>query len=430
MNGRFSFAALLLLFVFVLGCAGERGPLWADPGLVRLAPDHRQVAVEIHNVSGTIRPVGGFELVGEDWGSLRFLDDSLPRTIPANDSVVVRLEASSASFRSGPNQYRSGKASLRFRSNQHELEVPIEFVGTEARGSGVPPLGFSIVALALLGVGVLGVRRSAGTSDATLKQRLVIAGALASMLLLAATIPLGNALCLGRAGVPVGAAELEQCRAGLGGYALTILPADPGVWWWIVAPALLAIATGSIRARVNPAEIGLAVMRTLGLAIVLASFATAVAPTSAAATDHVLAQIRSTPMFGFELPAWGIVALPIGWVAMMALASPARTEQDPLLAKLARFERLLWSALIATLFFGGWSIPGLSDRAVPLLNHAGTLACELAMFALKVTLIDLGLARLGKHVDQTPAALLRIHGRWTLPILLVNLIAVALWRAT
>jgi hypothetical protein len=201
------------------------------------------------------------------------------------------------------------------------------------------------------------------------------------------------------------------------------------VWWWIVAPALIAIATASVRARVSPAEIGLSVMRTLGLAIVLASFATAMAP-SAAATDHVLAQIRSTPMFGLELPAWGIIALPLGCAAMVALASPARPESDPLLAKLARFERLLWAALIATLFFGGWSIPGLSDRAVPLLNHAGTLACELAMFAVKVALIDLGLARLGKHVDQTPAALLRIHGRWTLPILLLNLVAVALWRAT
>jgi hypothetical protein len=285
--------------------------------------------------------------------------------------------------------------------------------------------------LALLGAGMLGFRRIARTTDATLKQRVVISGALASILLLAATIPLGNALCLGRAGVPVGAAELEQCRAGLGGFALTILPADPGVWWWIVAPALLAIATASVRARVSPAQIGLSVMRTLGLAIVLASFATAMAPASAAATDHVLAQIRSTPMFGLELPAWGIIALPLGCAAMVALASPARAEsEDPLLAKLARFERLLWAALIATLFFGGWSIPGLSDRAVPLLSHAGTLACELAMFAVKVALIDLGLARLGKLVDQTPAALLRIHGRWTLPILLLNLVAVALWRAT
>lgn len=429
---------LVLLILCALGCAHEHQnqPLWADPGVVRFAPDRTEVAVEIHNVSGAIRPIGDFQLVGEDWGSLRFVDDSLPRTIPANDSVVVHLAVSAASFRSKPGVYRSGQAALRFSSNQHELELPIEFLGTDARRFDAPPLQWTIAALALLGLAVMASspelrERMRTPSSPALAQRLAVAAALASALLLAATIPFGRALCLDRAGLRVGTLELEQCRAGLGGYELTLLPASPGVWWWVIAAALLALASASLRVRANPATIGLSIMRALGLAIVLASFATALAPASSAAGDHVLAQLRSTELGRMTLPAWGLVALPVGFAATLALAGPAaRTSSDPLLAAVERFERLLWAALITTLFLGGWSIPGFSDRAVPWLSHAGMLGCELLAFAGKVALIDLALARIGKHLAIAPAALLRTHARWTVPILLLNLVAVAIWRAT
>lgn len=422
---------LFLWFLLALGCASESKPLWADPGVVRLAPDHSEVAIEIHNVSGTIRPIGDFELAGEDWGALRFLDDSLPRTVPANDAVVVRLAVSAASFRSEPGVYRSGRASLRFRSNQHEFELPIEFVGSDARGSVAPPLWLAIAALALLSFGIVAstpglLARMRSPAMGTLEQRLAIAAALGALLLLAAVIPFGNALCFDHLGGRVGAVELGQCRAGLGGHSLTLLPASPGVWWWIVGLAVLVLASASIRA--SAATIGLAVMRTLGLAIVLASFATALAPSSAEVGELVLAQVRTTKLLGLELPGWGLVALPIACAATVALASPSRrAATDPTLLAIDRFERLLWAAIIATLFLGGWSIPGLSDRAVPWLTHAGTLALELSGFALKVALVDLGLARLGK---LPPNDLLRAHARWTVPILLVNLVAVAIWRAT
>lgn len=433
---RFNLAALLLLVLVVitLGCASESKPLWADPGVVRLAPDHTEVAIEIHNVSGTIRPIGEFELVGEDWGALRFLDDSLPRTVPANDSVVVRLAVSAASFRGEPGVYRSGQASLRFRSNQHEFELPIEFVGSDARGSIAPPLWLAVAALALLSLGVLAsspglLARMRSPAAGALDRRLALMTALAALLLLAATIPLGSALCFDRYGVRVGAAELAQCRAGLGGHSLTLLPASPGVWWWIVALTLLALASATLRA--STATIGLAVMRTLGLAIVLASFVTALAPAGAEVGELALAQVRSTTLFGLELPAWGVLALPIACAATVVLASPpSRAATDPALLAIDRLERLLWAAIITTLFLGGWSIPGVSDRAVPWLTHAGTLALELSIFALKVALVDLGLARLGKLIALPPGALLRTHARWTVPILLLNLIAVAIWRAS
>lgn len=427
-SSGFGLLALWLALVLTLGCASEAKPLWADPGLVHLDPDRTEVAIEIHNVSGAIRPIGEFELRGDDWGSLRFVDDSLPRTVPANDSVVVRLAASSASFRQRPGVYRSGHASLRFASNQHEFEVPIEFVGTDARRFGAPPLGLTLVVLALLGGAIVALahrRASPGPTDNA--QRIGVAAALAASLLLLATIPFGPGLCLGRAAERVGPAELDQCRAGLGGYPLTLLPANPGVWWWLVALAMVAGALAMIRARGS--SIALSLVRTLGLAITLASFATAMAPASAATVDLVLAQLRSTALGDLGVPAWGLVALPLACAATVGLAAiPSRLGADPIFAALERLERLAWAALITTVFLGGWSIPGLSDRAVPPLGHTAMLACEVSAFAIKVALVDLGLARLAKRIGLDDAALLRIHARWTIPLLLANLIGVAIWR--
>jgi hypothetical protein len=424
---------LLLLVLLVLGCAGEDKPLWADPGVVRFAPDRSEVAIEIHNVSGTIRPIGDFELGGEDWDSWRFVDDSLPRTVPGNDSVIVRLAVSSGSFRTQPGVWHSGQASLRFSSNQHEFEVPLEFVGTANRRASGLPLGLTIVVLALLGFGIARTMpRPRWPSTAPLEPRLAIAVALTALLLLAATIPFGPGLCLGRAGAQVGPAELAQCRAGLGGHSLTLLPASPGVWWWMLALVMLAASMGYLRARASAglATIGLSVVRMLGFAIVLASLALAIAPPGAEASDYVLEQLRYTELAGLHFPAWGLVALPIGCAGLVALTAPPSPSADPMLVVLERFERLVWAALLTTLFLGGWSIPGLSERPIPLLSHGAMLVAELSMFAVKVAWVDLALARLGQHLAVTPATLLRVHARWTVPILLLNLIAVAIWRAT
>ena len=39
-RGRFSLAALVLLLIaFTLGCASDSKPLWADPGVIRFAPE-------------------------------------------------------------------------------------------------------------------------------------------------------------------------------------------------------------------------------------------------------------------------------------------------------------------------------------------------------------------------------------------------------
>lgn len=443
------FVLLVSLVVLMLGCASEPGPLWADPGVIRFDPERVEVDVEIHNISGTNRPIGEFALTGEDWGSLRFVDDSHPRTVPVDGSVTVRLAVSRASFRSEPGVYRSGRASLRFSSNKHEYEVPIEFVGTEARRPSAPPPWLAITVLALLGLAAVSIPRRgaaepglltrlASPSSTTTRERLGVAGALAALLLLVASIPFGPSFCRARAGARVGPAELEQCREGLGGFELTLLPADPGVWWWLIALAVAAGLLAVVRFRGCPkdpaaaeAEIALSLVRLLGFAFVLASLSIGLAPTGASPVDLVLAQLRSVDLGGLQVPAWGIVAQPIACVVTVALAASLRRASEPMHATLERLDRLIWAALISTLFLGGWTIPGLSGAAVPPLSHGAMLAAELGAFAVKLALVDLALRQLGALLERrrvTATELLRAHARWTLAIALANLIAVALWR--
>jgi hypothetical protein len=431
----------LLLWGALGGCAAEpattSAPLWADPGVVRVdisRVSRPEVDVVIHNISGSPRPIGDFALGGEDWGSLRFVDDSLPRSIPVDDSVVVRLAASPAGLRVGPELYRSGRASLTFRSDQHEFAVPIELVGTAEQADGAPPAWLATVVLALLGGAALLLPRpprpaphpNAGPESST--GRLPVAGAIAGLLALAAMIPVGSAYCACRLGVRVGPAEIQQCRAGLGGFELTMLPATPGLWWWLIA---LTIVAGLLAAGRNQgAAIALSLVRVLGFALILAALLIGLAPAGLAPSDLVFAQLR--PGASVPLPSWGLFAQPLACAAGFALAiSLPMVEATPIQERLARLERLLWSALLTTTFLGGWSIPGLSQRAVPTLAHASTLGAELLAFALKLALVYLALTQLGELLRArqiSASTLLRAHARWTTPLVFANLIGVLLWR--
>ncbi len=435
-------ALVLLTLLGALGCAREPGPLWADPGALRFDTERTEIAVRIHNTGATVRPIGEFALTGEDWDALRFVDESLPRTVPARDAVLVRLEISRAAFRTAPGVYRSGRASLEFRSDEHGFRVPIEFVGTGERRPGAPPPSMAIILLALLGLAALLLPRGAAplarlraASVTTRRERLLVAAAVAALLLLVALIPFGAGLCRGRLGARVGPAELAQCRAGLGGYELSLLPAQPGLWWWLIALALAAalLALLRLRSHAAPALLALPFVRVLGFALALASLVVGLAPASAAAVELALAQSRIAALANVPLPAWGLVAQPLACAATFALAlrRPPSPGAEPLHAALERFDRLVWAALITVVYLGAWSIPGLSDRPVPPLRHAGMLAVELAAFAAKLALVDLALRKLGAALAErqiSPATLLRAHGRWTIPLLFVHLLAVTLWR--
>jgi hypothetical protein len=452
----------LLCVLTLLGCdtelsargAGERdeAPLWADPGVIRLDGARTEVALAIHNVSGTVRPVGEFELGGEDWATLRFLDDSLPRSVPANEAVVVRLALSPASLLIEPGVYRSGAAVLRFASDQHRFEVPIEFVGSHAARSEAPPAWLAIMALlAITGAALLIPTR--GSPSPSLTTRLISpsaappaaarwlgVGAISALLLVVAMIPVGAGVCRGRLGARVGPIELAGCREGLGGFELAMLSPAPGAWWLIIALTVAAAALATVRVRlrqrptIDEAAVALAIVRVVGFALILAAMLTGLAVSGGSITALVQAQLRTTELGGLTLPAWGLIAQPLAGIAAVALAIPARSTigSEPLLAALERLERLIAAALITTVFLAGWSIPGLSGRAVPVLAHAPTLALELLAFAAKLALVDLVLTRLGALLiarEVTALTLVRAHLRWTIPLALLNLLAVLLWWA-
>lgn len=467
MNGSVGWLARFVVLVVALGlvsgvvaslgCAadsGERGegPLWADPGIVRLSPARARVHVEIHNRSGTARPVGKFTLTGDDWDALRFVDDTLPRTIPGYDSVELELELSPVHFREQPGLYRSGLASLNFSSDHFNYAVPIEFVGSDVDRSNLDTTLVGALALAALGLAIAwGPLRARPTSQppsesGTLGLRFAVAGAFASLLLVAATIPIGLGICRGRLLELVGPRELEQCREALGGAELLALPGSPGIWWWLVALALATATLTIVRATLaghppsahGPAlALALAGLRLLGFTLLLVALVCGLTPASASATDLVLAQAKFVKLGGLDIPRWGIVAQPLGCAlgfVLVALATPTRRAPHPIIAALERLESLVWAALLVTLYLGGPTIPALSQRPLPLLAHAPQLILELLVFALEIAAVLFLAARLHTHVTGpkglalTDTHLLERHAHWTIPLAFLNLLGVLIWR--
>ena len=455
MNQRFQparlLALLLLLVSLVTGCgpgqAGD-GPMWVDPGTIRLSPDRRQVTVEIHNRSGVLRPVGEYALEGPDWGSFRFVDPSLPRSIPAEDSVTLELAVSVANFRSADGTLRDGEASLRFASNRHKYEIPVVFQAAADGGPG--PIGLGLLVLLLvLPAGLLAGRGLGLGSRSPDRPRgaPLLAAAFASLLLVALTIPLGPAWCSGRLGDPVGPLELAQCRLGLGGSELIGLSAGPGLLWlWIALAAVTittTIAACSLTTRDPLPRVGLAGLRLLGMSVLLATAFAALNPASSALSELVLAQTRATPMLGVEGPRWGIVAQPLGFCLALLLTAGTRPEiptaptpptleagrATALLRLLDRLDAAVWAAVLATVYLGGWTLPLVSvglSRSVPLMPLGVELVLGLVVLALEIGLVLVLSDRLRGWLAGRPAAgereRLRLHGRWTLPLILANIL--------
>lgn len=452
---RACLTALAVVLAFAaLACApaGE-GPLWADPGTVRVSPGRTQAQVKIHNTSGLIRPIGGYQLRGEDWRSFRFVDESLPRTIPGGDSVEFTLAVSPASFRDASGEYREGSAVLRFASDQHDYELPIAFV-PDPSPRGSPATSVLIAVLAGLAAlvaaamvsprsgpslrGPLLARLRSPSAGRSLEQRVAIAAALAAGLLLVALIPLGPGLCGGRLGDAVGPLELAQCRGELGGHALVGLAATPSALWWLVGLAastaltlVVAVQLRRPRAPLELAGLALPLVRLLGFVLVLAALLLSVAP-GPSASDLVVAQTRPTPFAGLSTPRWGLLAQPLGFLLALALVASAGTSElggrakEPTLTLLTGLDQLIWAALLCTIFLGGWTIPGVSERPVPLTSHAGDLALGALALGLKLALVLALTRKLGRWIsDQLPdpADRLRLHGRWTLGLAVLNLLA-------
>jgi hypothetical protein len=429
---------VLLVLVLGIGCAGEpdpgAGPLWTDPGILRLSPDHTQARVEIHNRSGIPRPISGIALRGPNWDSLRFVDETHPRTIPAYGSVIIELEVSAASFQIEPGRYDSGRATLVYASNRHTYELPIEFVGVPP--APIRPLVLGL--LALIGLSLLvawtplraSPRPSTGMTGTA---HALGAATFAALLIAAAAIPVGFGACRGRLGVLVGPRELETCRE------LIEIPSVPAIWWWVASLTIAAVTLTLLRARTNPhtagPELVLVGLRSLGITLILATLLLGLAPADGTPSELILVQAQMTELVGITVPRWGLIAQPLG--AALAFVLVATTvplaksaNTNPGVAALERLELWVWSAVLVTAFLGGPAIPWFSQRPIPMLAHGPTIAIELAMFVLELALVCALVLRLRAHLatlELSPQRLIAIHSRWTIPLALLQLVAILLW---
>lgn len=410
-----------------LACAPkveDATPLWVDPGHVRTSAGTETVTVEVHNRTGVIRPIGGYAITGPDWGAFRFVDDTLPRTIPGRDSVEFTVEVSRAAFREGRG-YRSGQATLEFDSDGHHHAVPIHFE------AGPAPLRagwlLMLVTAGLLVVGTLLWARARPSSlelpAGRLRARAAIAFAGAG--LLALTLPLGAGACAGRLGAMVGHRELAQCRAGLGGEPAAALALEPG-WLWLVLAMVLATVTAmaSWRRRGELANVALPAIRFAAFALILAALALSLAPQTTNLAEWPLAQARARALFDLQVPNWGVLAQPIGFALAIALLVVAHPGDRDLATSV---DAVAWSALVAFAFLGGWSVPGVTvggATEVPRLVHGGALAFGGLVFVAKTALVAAFVDHLRTATEQTvegSSRRLAITSRWLLPLALANL---------
>lgn len=457
MNRRSHAGLLVVLLIGLLGligmgCAREgdaaEGPLWADPGVVRLSPDHTRAVVEIHNRSGTPRPISGIALRGPNWDSLRFVDETHPRVIPAYASVRVEIEVSAASFLSSrrpaqssnqePGHYESGSATLIYASNRHTYELPIEFVGSPP--APIRPLLLGLLVLLALAVMVAWTPLRAARPTATVpgSTRALGAATFAALLIAAAAIPVGFGACGGRLAELVGPRELATCRE------LIEIPSVPAIGWWVASLTIAGVTLTLLRARIQPhtagPELALVGLRSIGITLILATLIFGLAPADGSPSALILVQAQMTERAGITLPRWGLIAQPLGAVLAFALVATirplatmgplARPASSPGIAALERLELLVWVAVLVTAFLGGPAIPWFSQRGVPLLAHGPTLAIELAMFVLEVVLVGALVLRLRAHLaklELSPTRLVAVHARWTIPLALLQLVAVLLW---
>ncbi|NVB42646.1 hypothetical protein G6O69_32790 [Pseudenhygromyxa sp. WMMC2535] len=446
--------ALVALTCLLSACAPSvesSGPLWADPGVIRMSPARGEVEVVIHNRSSALRPIADYTLAGQDWDGFRFVDESLPRTIPGEDAIVITIAASPRGLRDAQDQLRAGAASLRFRSDHHDYDVPIVY--SPGPSGGLPSAGLSVglgllafaVMIAIAGRGAwarLWPRLASPDASPARRQRAALSLAIAAFSLLVALIPLGPGLCADRLVAMVGAQELAQCRAGLGGRPMAILAAEHGaaepglLWLWaalLTATVTTLAALGQRRGAL--AELALPCLRLLGLSLLLPALFVALAPAAPSLDELVVAQTRATPMLGLEGPRWGLIAQPLGFALaffLVATAGPEgreHPEHPDIFALLRRLDALLWTAPLVVLYLAGGRLPhlgsGLAGRP-PLLLHGAELVVTLVVFALELgALLWLG-ERLRRWLSARlpdPALRLRLHLRVTMPLVFVVLVA-------
>lgn len=414
MPRRCSLLALLLVAWTLLACAPERGLApRVDPGTIRFSPTHTRVEVAIRNPGPLARPLRDIRIGGDDWDTLRFADEQLPRVIPAHDAVVLHLQISPAKFLDARReQHREGHATLEFESETDTIVTPIVF-------EPAPPQAGSIVHTILLGV-VLAALALLGARAAATKPepRRLLAAALActGMLASLATLPLASAWCSGELAEVAGPLALAQCRAGLGGHALAGFVAAPTLGWLLL---FLACATLG-RVLLEPRLARPLVARLLGFGLLIAAL---VAVSGSASVDGlVLAQRGELALGELALPRLGMLVQPLAFVLALALvAGVAPTDERP--SGLERIDLALWSLVIVVLFLGAGALPGLTHLPQPHLLHGVEIALTYVAAIGEVALVMAAIHSLQRHAARPASATQRARRtRSLLTLALANLL--------
>jgi hypothetical protein len=410
-----------------IGCAPETGiSLWIDPGVVHFTPEHTRAKVAIHNPGPLARPIRDIRFSGPDWDALRIVDEELPRTLNGHDVAILTLEVSPAAFASGPDPatrtWREGHATLEFEAERDHHEVELVFSPhARPRGSGI--LAVLIATLLSLAAGGVALVRAGPIHPRSRAAGLGLALGFAGLFASAALLPLGPGWCSGRLGEVVGAVELDQCRAGLGGRGLIGWAADPGLVWLLVTLSAASLgamihrhASGSL-----PERAAAIVMRLLGFGLVIAALVASLGASELGAL--VSAQEQTFELGPLSLPRLGMLVQPLAFVlalVMIADAGPRDSNPSPGTLMLGRLDDLVWSALIGALFLGAGSVPGLTDQTLPRLLHGSEIAIALLAFVGKTALVVLAIRRL--RARPRPADL-----RTIATLALVNLLVTVTW---
>ena len=380
----------LALFVLVLGCAPAPSP-HAEPSALDFTPAAPQRTLFLVNPEDRPAPLTRVRLDTRtpDWGSFVITDPSLPNAIPPRGEVEIHMSANPAHFRvpaGGPHPaeplHRGGQSRLLFEIDGTPQSVALRFGPTPA----LAPLALAAKLAVLAAVlAALVARARRARTALVLPLPLLIAAAL---------IPFGDALCPAALAAPLPARQLARCAEGFdAGTPLQVVVLDGGLLLLIAGlllPALFHLAAAP-RAPSPTAALRQAA-RELGALLLLALAAAAAALSLGAAEPRALVLAQRAPLAA-TLPSWGLFLQPLGAAAFLLAAALRRPSAAPVL------EDLALAALFVVIFLGGWDLPLLPFERLP---HLAAIALQVALTLAKIAALHHLLGRLRLALRGSP----------------------------
>ncbi|MCA9713082.1 MAG: hypothetical protein H6713_21500 [Myxococcales bacterium] len=437
-----------LLTLTACGAPEPDDALTTSPRIVEFSPEHTGARIELVNRGDARVQLSQFRVDPRDpdWGSFTIENESNPRSVGPGERVSLELRVHAKNFlRHGhggaPDRYHPARASLLFSADGRPRRVALEFSSPEALAWRPGALALRLAALACLLLALLALGpsspsrpsgadpldRARGSSRRARRWPLWISAA--PFVALLAFAPLGDGLCGALLDASISPADIAQCRDGRAGQPLALLT-GPGSL--LVVLAAIALAAGSTLGASASAEDRLDRPRARALGL-LTLFPALLAPACALASAdlHALALAQNGALLDASpLPRWSAWTQPVAF-ALALLASAAVTGAGP-----ARWlSRAALSVLLASVFLGGWTIPGVAAHGVDAPRVLGLLALACAALAALATWSHRVHARSLRALATGAAAivalalalsLLTVHTGPGVPLLLSHAAVVAL----